>query len=146
MAIQRYVAERVGMAPGSLTVFSHSLGINPAATEYERARTLADQWVNDNDYDEARRAYSLRRDPNGAFVVYADIEKAEIVAEHWSGGVMIKRYHHRRAESLARAISADMAVTLLSHALWLGRELASTEWSLRSGTARGKTGPSAAES
>jgi len=131
MAVQRYVAERTGMGVGALTVISNSLGINPAATEYERARALADQWVNDGDFDEASRKYTLRHDPNGTFVVFVDTDDDEIIAEHWAQGVLQKRYGNRRADMISREVAADMALTLPSHALWLGAELARAEAKLR---------------
>jgi hypothetical protein len=127
MAIQRYVAERVGMSLGPITVISHSLGIDPRNTAFERARALAERWTRDDDRDHERHKYSLRGDPNGYFVVTVDEAKRCIVAEHRFEGVLVKRYTGKQADKIAREISGDMSVSLVSHALWLGLELASKE-------------------
>jgi thymidylate synthase len=128
MAVQRHVAERVGMEPGALTIVSHSLGINPAEPGYERARALADAWVTDEDFDEETRTSSLPEDPNGTFVVSVDLDTRQLIAEHWAReGLMLKRYVGTRADRLAREIIGDMAVSLPSHAMWLGGELARNE-------------------
>ncbi|HYM45799.1 MAG TPA: thymidylate synthase [Solirubrobacteraceae bacterium] len=133
MAIQRHVADGAGMAIGPITVVSHSLGLDPRNPRYELARTIAERWKRDDDKDLQTGRYSLREDPNGYFVVTVDLGEGCIVAEHRVGGVLIKRYKGARADRLASEIGGDMAVSLVSHALWLGRELASKEQMLRAG-------------
>jgi thymidylate synthase (methanogen type) len=127
LAIQRHVAERVGMPAGAITVISHSLGVNPRNSGFERAQALAEGWKRDDEKDREAGKYSLREDPNGYFVVTADRANERVVAEHRFAGVLIKRYSGRRASTIAREISADMSVSLVSHAMWLGAELASKE-------------------
>lgn len=131
MAIQRHVASGAGIEIGPITVVSHSLGIDPRNARYELARTIAANWSRDDDVDRVTGKYSLREDPNGYFVVTVDEERGTIVAEHRFGGVLVKRYEAERAVSIEREVAADMAVTLVSHALWLGRELTVKEQSLR---------------
>jgi hypothetical protein len=131
LAIQRHVAQGVGMAVGPITVVSNSLGIDPRSPRYALARELAAGWRRDEDRDRRTGKYSLREDPSGYFVVSVDREAGAIVAEHRFEGVLVKRYSGRRADRLAGEISGDMAVSLVSHALWLGRELASKEEQLR---------------
>jgi thymidylate synthase len=134
MAIQSHVAERVGMEPGPITVISNSLGINPASPRYEVAKAIERNWTTDDDLDRESNKYSLREDPNGYFVVSTDVDgdgNPVIVAEHRYGGVRVKRYEAARAVSIEREVAADMAITLVSHALWLGRELTLKERSLR---------------
>jgi hypothetical protein len=118
MAIQRHVAESVGLPIGPITVISHSLGADPSSDRYpaavERAR---------------RRTRTLLEDPNGYFIVSLDAD--EILAEHRFEGALIKQYRSDRADRIAHAITADMAVSLPSHALWLGQELAKKEQLLR---------------
>ena len=133
MAVQRWVAARAGMEPGQITVISHSLGIDPRSPRYELARTIADGWTRDDDVDRAAGKYELREDPNGYFVVSADSDRGVIVAEHRFAGVLVKRYEAERAVTIEQQVAADMAVTLVSHALWLGRELTAREIALRSG-------------
>jgi hypothetical protein len=63
--------------------------------------------------------------------VSADRERGLVVAEHRYGGVLVKRYEAERAVTIEREVAADMAVSLVSHALWLGRELSAKERLLR---------------
>lgn len=131
MAIQGHVAERVGMEPGSITVLSNSLGINPASPRFELAKAIEQGWKTDDDLDRETGKYSLREDPNGYFVVSVDRERAKLVAEHRFGGVLVKRYEADRAVTIEREVAADMAISLISHAMWLGRELTLKERALR---------------
>ena len=127
MAIQRYVADAVDIPIGPITVVSHSLAIDPRSTRYELAQHIVDGWKRDDDIDRITGKRSLREDPNGYFVVTVDKDQGCIVAEHRFNGVLIKQYRARRAIRIEREIIGDMAVSLVSHALWLGRELASKE-------------------
>jgi thymidylate synthase len=131
MALQRHVAGGAGIEPGPLTVISHSLGIDPRSPRYEMARAIAERWSRDDDVDRRTGKSSLREDPNGYFVVSVDSERGRIVADHRFGGVLIKRYEAERAITIEQQVAADMAVTLVSHALWLGRELTRNERLLR---------------
>lgn len=133
MAIQRHVADAVGLPAGPITVLSHSLTIDPRAPRYELARSLAERWRRDDDLDRRSGRYSLRQDPHGYFAVSLDRDRGCIVAEHRFAGVTIKRYEAERAVTIENAVSADMAVSLVSHALWLGRELARHERTLHDG-------------
>jgi Thymidylate synthase len=133
MAIQRHVAHGADLQIGSLTVISHSLGIDPRNPRYELARAMAERWERDDNLDRRTGKYSLREDPNGYFLVTADVERGRIVAEHRYGGVLLKRYEAERAASIEREVSADMAISLVSHALWLGRELTRCEQALQRG-------------
>jgi hypothetical protein len=131
MAIQSHVAARVGIGIGPITVLSNSLGINPESPRYALARAIEDEWKNDDDLDQGSGKYSLREDPHGYFVVSVDYERGCIVAEHRFGGMLIKRYEADRAVTIEREVAADMAIGLISHALWLGRELTAKEHALR---------------
>lgn len=130
MSIQRYVAEAIGMPTGPITVHSHSLGINPESTRFHYAQGMLENWRSDNDFDQARHKSVLREDPQGYFVVSADKPRKMLIAEHRYGGVLLKRYEGRRAEDVEREIARDMAVSVISHAMWIGRELARNERSL----------------
>jgi thymidylate synthase len=133
MAIQSHVAAGTGLEPGPITVVSHSLGIDPRSPRYEIARAIADGWTRDETLDRETGKYSLREDPNGYFVVSVDSDRGTLVAEHRFEGVLVKRYEAERAVTIEREVAADMAVSLVSHALWLGRELTAKEQALRSG-------------
>jgi hypothetical protein len=131
MAIQRHVAERVGIPVGPVTVVSYSLGIDPRNHRYQLALAMAEEWKRDDDFDHATGKPALRRDPNGYFEISVDHEAGRIIAEHRVDGLLIKRYSADRAQKIEREIAGDMAVSLVSHALWLGRELAMKEHALR---------------
>jgi thymidylate synthase (methanogen type) len=131
MRIQQEVCRQVEMPPGALTVISHSLGIDPRNPRYELAKGIASAWDRDEDVDRVTGKHSLREDPNGYFIVTVDEGSAEIVAEHRYGGLLVKQYRGDRAAKIEREIIGDMAVSLVSHGLWLGRELALKEQALR---------------
>ena len=59
------------------------------------------------------------------------LERGVIVAEHRFGGMLVKRYEAERAVTIEREVAADMAVSVVSHAMWLGRELTAKEQLLR---------------
>jgi hypothetical protein len=127
MAVQRHVAGAVGMDVAQLTVLSHSLGLDPRSPRYELARTIAERWKRDDDRDHHTGKQTLRQDPNGYFIVSADPARGRIVAEHRFEGVLVKRYEGERASRLAADVNGDMAVSLVSHAMWLGGALAQAE-------------------
>ena len=131
MAIQRHVAGEAGMEPGPITVVSHSLGIDPSNSRYALARSLAEARSSDDDLDREAGKRVLREDPHGYFVLSVDREAGEIVAEHRYGGVLVKRYSAQRAVTIEQEVAADMAISLVSHAMWLGRELTRHEQQLR---------------
>ena len=133
MAVQRFVGDAVGLPPGALTVISHSLGITPASDRQAVAEAVVERWASDDDVDHATGKRSLRADPHGYFVVSADHERGVVVAEHRFEGTLVKRYEAARAVTIEAAVAADMAVSLVSHALWLGRQLTRAEEQLRAG-------------
>jgi hypothetical protein len=120
MAIQRHVAGAVGLPIGPITVVSHSLAADPASDRFPAAVARA---------RDRRPKRELDEDPMGYFVVSVDDDA--IVAEHRFEGALIKRYRSDRGDRIAHEIAADMAISLPSHALWLGRELANKEQLLR---------------
>lgn len=134
IAIQRHVAAGAGIEVGPLTVISHSLGIDPDSPRFALAEAMVDRWTRDDDVDRETGKSSLRDDPNGYFIVSIDRGRGCIVADHMFDGVPIKRYEGKRAETIEHEVAADMAVSLVSHALWLGRELARNEQALRAGS------------
>ena len=131
MAVLEHVAAGAGMEPGSITVISHSLTIDPASPRFGVAESVAEGWKSDDSFDRVEGKYSLRQDPHGYFEVSADVERGVIVAEHRYGGMLVKRYEASRAVAIEREVAADMAVSLASHAMWLGRELTAKERLLR---------------
>ena len=127
MRLQYEVCQHTGMPPGALTVISHSLGIDPDNSRYALAFTISNGWTRDDDFDRDTNRRTLREDPNGYFVVTIDEATGELVAEHRYAGVLVKQYRGDRAIKIERQVIGDMAVSLVSHAMWLSRELAAKE-------------------
>ncbi|WP_445150502.1 thymidylate synthase [Baekduia sp. Peel2402] len=121
MAVQRRVADALGLTAGPLTVISHALGINPASSRFALARDVESRWMRDDDVDRAAGKSSMREDPNGYFVVSSD--GSDLIAEHRYEGLLVKTYRAQRADTIMHEVAADQAVSLISHALWLGGEL-----------------------
>lgn len=127
MAIQAHVAREAGMEPGPITVISHSLTINPAETRFAIAKELVKGRRKDEDYDREHGKFVLREDPNGYFSVTVDEEAERIMAVHLHDNVVIEQYVGRTANEIEEQVARDMAITLPSHAMWFGRQLALME-------------------
>jgi thymidylate synthase len=118
MALQQEVAGRVGMTPGAITVFSHSISIDPK--ELDRALTVV-----------GKRKWKMHLDPMGYFRVTLD--GGEIIVEHRTEDVTLKEYRGRTAVSLQHQIARDVAISDINHAMYLGRQLARAETALKEG-------------
>jgi len=118
MAIQQWVADRVGLPPGALVVISHSLGLDPR--ELDRALLII-----------GKRPFEVRLDPMGYFRITLDGE--EIFVEHRFEDVTLKEYRGKTAVSLQHQIARDEALSDLNHAMYLGRQLAKAELALKEG-------------
>ncbi|MFZ5448547.1 MAG: thymidylate synthase [Thermodesulfobacteriota bacterium] len=118
MAIQKWVAERVGLPPGAIVVLSHSLGLDPK--ELDRALMII-----------GKRPFKVRLDPMGYFRVTLDA--GEIIVEHRFEDVTLKEYRGKTAVSLQHQIARDVAVSDINHAIYLGRQLAKAEMALKDG-------------
>lgn len=129
IAIQRFVAEKAGMEPGPLTVFSHSISID--VSSLEKARKIATSKESDEVYDPATGKHGPRMDPNGAFTTTFDRATWEIVVEHSYDGMKIGEYRGKSAEEIERQLARDVAISELSHALYLGREVARKEFEMK---------------
>jgi thymidylate synthase len=125
MAIQRYVAERVGIPPGAITVFSHSISISPDALD--RAKPIARAKRTDDWIDPVTGKREPRYDYHGNFTVTVDLESRELVVHHSYQGMTLTEYRGRSAEELEDQLARDCALSEISHALYLGRELARKE-------------------
>jgi thymidylate synthase len=118
MAIQKWVAERVGLPTGAIVVLSHSLGLDPR--ELDRALMII-----------GKRPFKVRLDPMGYFRVTLD--EGEIIVEHRFEDVTLKEYRGRTALSLQHQITRDRALSDINHAIYLGRQLAKAEEALKDG-------------
>ncbi len=137
IAIQRFVAERAGMEPGPLTVISHSISID--VSSLEKARKIADRKESDEVYDPATGKHGPRMDPNGAFTTTFDRATWEIVVEHSYDGMKIGEYRGKSAEEVELQLARDVALSEISHALYLGREIARKEMEMKNARAAEKT-------
>ena len=86
MAIQKWVAKRVNMHIGPITVISHSISIDPR--ELDRAMLII-----------GKRPFKVRLDPMGYFRITLDGK--EILVEHRFEDVTLKEYRGKKAERLA---------------------------------------------
>jgi thymidylate synthase len=118
MAIQAWVAERVGLPPGAIVVISHSLGLDPK--ELDRAMLII-----------GKRPFKVRLDPMGYFRITLDGK--DILVEHRCEDVTLKEYRGKKAERLQHEIARDVALSDINHAIYLGRQLARAEMALKDG-------------
>ena len=118
MAIQKWVAKRVNMHLGPITVISHSISIDPR--ELDRAMLVI-----------GKRPFKVRLDPMGYFRVTLDGN--EILVEHRFEDVTLKEYRGKKAVQLQHEIARDVALSDLNHAIYLGRQLARAEMALKEG-------------
>jgi thymidylate synthase len=115
---QKAVAGEVRMEQGAITVFSHSISIDPK--ELDRALMVVE-----------RREWKMHLDPMGYFRVTIDGD--ELLVEHRAEDVTLKEYRGRSAVSLQHQIARDAAVSDINHAMYLGRQLAKAEMALKEG-------------
>lgn len=134
MAVQRFVADIADSVPcGPITVISNSISIDPTARDrLDLAQQIAQSKIDDLELDRETGKRRLREDPNGYFTFTIDPEADEIIAELKSGGETLTRYRGKRAEDIEADIARDGAISLLSHALYVGRQLALFEQQLAS--------------
>jgi thymidylate synthase len=118
MALQRAVAGQAGLQPGPITVFSHSISIDPK--ELDRALAVV-----------GKRTWKMHLDPMGYFRVTLD--GGEILVEHRAEDVTLKEYRGKTALALQHQIARDVAVSDINHAMYLGRQLARAEMALKEG-------------
>ena len=81
MAFQSAVAKKAGIVPGAITVFSHSISIDPK--ELDRALMVAE-----------KRKWKMHLDPMGYFRITLDGK--EILVEHRFEDVTLKEYRGKR--------------------------------------------------
>jgi len=134
IAVQRYVAARCGMEPGPITVISHSISID--LPSLAKAKRVADGKESDEVFDPATGKHGPRMDPNGAFTTTFDRSTWELVVEHSFDGMKIGEYRGKSAEEIERQLARDNALTEISHALYLGREIARKEAEMKAERAR----------
>jgi hypothetical protein len=96
-------------------------------TSLDKAKKIADAKVTDEVLDPATGKFGPRFDPNGVFTVTFDKEVQELIVEHSFEGMRIGEYRGKSAEEIELQLARDGALSVISHALYLGRELARKE-------------------
>ena len=115
IAILHYVAKGTGMEPGAITIFSHSISISEDSLD--RASRVASK----------EKRVELQLDPYGNMMVTVDKTTSQIVVQHTYQGAVIKEYRGSTSEAIERELARDEAISDISHALYVGRELARAE-------------------
>lgn len=129
ISIQRYVANRIAVPSGSITVFSHSISISPDALD--KAKVIASAKTTDDQIDSLTGKREPRYDYNGNFNVTVDYDLDEIVVQHSFQGMVLTEYRGKSSEVLENQLARDCALSEISHALYLGREIARKEQLLK---------------
>ena len=125
IAILRFVTEQAGMKAGPITVFSHSISIDPSALE--KAKKIAEGKKTDDIVDPTTDKIELRLDPGGEFTITSDLETFELVVQHSFGGMKLGEYRGKTPEQVEQQLARDGSISLISHALYIGRQLAREE-------------------
>jgi thymidylate synthase len=118
MAVQQWVAQKLGLPAGPITVVSHSISLD--RKELDRALAMV-----------SHRPFAIQEDPCGYFRL--SLDESEILVEHRHGDVTLREYRGRKAVQLQHQLARDLALSDLNHALYLGRQLARAEECLRTG-------------
>jgi thymidylate synthase len=121
MAAQRIVSDKTGIPPGSITVISHSISIDPS--KYDLAQRVC-----------GSKGFSVEMDPNGQFMVEVDRGAGEIVFRHLTEeGLLLHEYRSSKAERIQHELARDCAISDINHALYLGRQLTKAQMALKTG-------------
>lgn len=111
MSLLNLVSSTLKVHSGSITVFSHSIGID--AMMLEKAKMIAG----------SGRNQQMQIDPNGNFTITVDKDTNEIVVEHQYDGVKISEYRGTTPMMLEKQLYRNGAISNIGHALYVGREI-----------------------
>ena len=111
MSLLNLVSSTLKVQSGSITVFSHSIGID--ATMLDKAKIIAG----------SGRNQQMQIDPNGNFTITLDKDTNEIVIEHQYNGVKISEYRGTTPMTLEKQLYRNGAISNIGHALYIGREI-----------------------
>lgn len=105
----------------------HSLSAHLYDDSWEDARQIVERY-----YDQEVTHPRNLRDPRGNFIIR--VENDEIIAEHYSPDeILLKMYKNKKAMPLYLEISRNGAISVISHALYLGTELQKAETAIKFG-------------
>ena len=89
-------------------------------------------------YDPATGKHGPRMDPHGEFTMTIDRDTWEIVLQHSYKGMPLTEYRGKTAEEIERKLARDVAISEISHALYIGRELARKQEEMKRALANSK--------
>ncbi|MBF0530073.1 MAG: DUF4346 domain-containing protein, partial [Deltaproteobacteria bacterium] len=121
-------AEASGLASGGITVFSHSIRLDPDCREEMKhvAEKIAAKGPH-YDPDLACEDY----DPHG--YVQIRVEGSEVVVTHLYKGHELNEYRGHDPKELRRALAVDQVISDIDHALYIGMELRKAFEALKKG-------------
>ncbi|MBO4548229.1 MAG: DUF4346 domain-containing protein [Abditibacteriota bacterium] len=118
--LQEYVAKKLELKCGPMTVISMSVSIDAKRSDF--ARRVAEE-----------KGFALNMDYNGQVLIMP--VDGEIAVTHTrADGTPIKVYKSRDAETLARELVRDNVLSDINHAIYIGRELEKARAALEKGS------------
>lgn len=120
MAVQSYVAGKSTLVPATITVYSHSISLDPMYLE--KVKTVHDGFC---------RMPIQREDPHG--YVRITTEADQIVVRHYSNSVMIGEYRAKNPGKLQTQLYRNLVVSDINHAMYVGRQLQKAFHCLKAG-------------
>lgn len=121
MAIQRYVAEKIGESPGAITVYSNSISLDPMYLE--KAKAIHDEYCTRS---------IQRKDPYGYLRITT--EDDEIVVQHYSKSIMLGEYRAKSPAKLQTLLFRNQVISNINHAIYVGRQLEKAMHCIEEGT------------
>ena len=121
IAILKYVGSAINLPVGQLVMISESISLRKS--ELQNVLSVIDV------YKKGYRQY--REDPNGHFQI--TIDDGRILVEQRSEGLVVNRFSGTSAQVIEFEIGKARAISEISHAMYLGRELTKAERCLKTG-------------
>lgn len=123
--LQRKLSEELGVKQGPLTMLSQSAHIYE--NDWEPASKALEQF-------RSQKLALTDMDPRGSFIISLDREAGEIVVlQQTPEGERLAEYRERSAEKLIRQLDHVRAISVVSHATYIGMEIGRAEICLRKG-------------
>ena len=110
MAIQRYVADKIAVDTGAITVYSNSISLDPMYLEKAKAV-----------HDEYCTRPIPRKDPYGYLRITTEAD--EIVVQHYSKSILLGEYRAKNPAGLQTQLFRNHVVSNINHAIYVGRQL-----------------------
>ena len=140
MAIQDFVVNSVNeklskeaidtdsLKMGSLTIFSHSISIDPDS--YEDMKGVADNIASKGPRYDKEISFE-ENDQRGYFQI--EVEGKEIIVKHIYRAQEINEYRAKDPRAIKKQIAVDMAISDIDHAIYIGMELEKAYQSIKRG-------------